>query len=1025
MERNAPPPVPGMLLCFIPVALERVTTLNLRAFVRLFCLALFLSISLSVTASAVGFKLSGATIPFPGAYPTIQATIDAAQNGDTVLVADGTYSGPGNRDIDFHGKSLTVTSQNGPTKTIIDCGGYASIDGSGNHRGFYIHSAELNATINGFTVENGYEAPISAPNSLGNGGGIYISNDGNGKINLTNCTIIGNTALNGGGVCNFNNGTGAITLTNCTLSGNTSNYIGTAFGFGSNVFGGGVYNYNGGDGTITLTNCALTENIATYNVYNTGFGGGAYNVCTGNGTITLTNCTVNGNVALRGGGVYNDSYSGTIKLTNCTFSGNTAAYGGGGAGNRTSRSGSIALTNCTLSANMVTHEGNGGGGAENTNDVSSGTLTLTSCTISGNTAWAGGGISDEGSITLTNCTVSGNTASYSGSGGIVSGGGTITLTNDIIYGDTGGEIYNDQSALPIISFSDIKGGYAGTGNIDADPKFVNAATGDLHLQPGSACLGAGTATGAPAADKDGNPRPNPPSMGAYELGVLPAAITGFTLSPNPFLAVPGPNVFVSADVPVTGSFKSVSLTFAPGSFSGPTPTFKLNESSGRWTVSFPTNFLKLARANPLTLIATGVRQDGTTDQRTGMLQAGPLPKLTLNLFPNKSSIHRSETFTLSGYIADQATTVAPNSTVQVTLPQGINYVSSNGFNFDSSTRTLTLAVSPLLPNDGIYPLSILLQADANAPRQIALVMAASASCPGFQQATQNLAIVVEAGQIPLGVEVDARGGFGILAGTAVVDLTLGNTPLNATLTPDTSITSVLPIFGSTHRASIWLEVAVGISGGATYTPGGSGAAYFLAQNGLMAPSVSPTYSATFQHIGDSISVTASLTPRAAGLTLIDTMLVAVAAQSLKPIPNADVVFNVWNDVSQLSTFATVTNAFTKNPPKNKLQLFQAAARATKALLTMSGPEKLYIINILRKYKLADDFKVNEIDAFQKLLGRAFGAATLLQISADAFTIDGATFGDPMTVSFEAVAISNQQNQSAKGKYIVTKIFTRN
>jgi len=56
------------------------------------------------------------TIHVPADQPTIQAAIDAANNGDTVLVSSGTYK----ENIDFHGKAITLVSQNGPAATIID-----------------------------------------------------------------------------------------------------------------------------------------------------------------------------------------------------------------------------------------------------------------------------------------------------------------------------------------------------------------------------------------------------------------------------------------------------------------------------------------------------------------------------------------------------------------------------------------------------------------------------------------------------------------------------------------------------------------------------------------------------------------------------------------------------------------------------------------------------------------------------------------------------------------------------------------
>jgi len=41
-----------------------------------------------------------------GDYPTIQAAIDDCNDGDIIACANGVYTGPGNRDIDFNGKVI-------------------------------------------------------------------------------------------------------------------------------------------------------------------------------------------------------------------------------------------------------------------------------------------------------------------------------------------------------------------------------------------------------------------------------------------------------------------------------------------------------------------------------------------------------------------------------------------------------------------------------------------------------------------------------------------------------------------------------------------------------------------------------------------------------------------------------------------------------------------------------------------------------------------------------------------------------
>ncbi len=95
-----------------------------------------------------------AVLAVPGSYRTIQSAIDAAHTGDTVLVADGTYTGEFNKDLDLYGKAITVESENGPVNCIIDC----EADG----RGFNINKRETSSTIiRGFTIRNGIIACLT------------------------------------------------------------------------------------------------------------------------------------------------------------------------------------------------------------------------------------------------------------------------------------------------------------------------------------------------------------------------------------------------------------------------------------------------------------------------------------------------------------------------------------------------------------------------------------------------------------------------------------------------------------------------------------------------------------------------------------------------------------------------------------------------------------------------------------------------------------------------------------------------
>ena len=410
-------------------------------------------------------------------FGTIQAGIDAAVHGDTVLVAPGEYviTEP----ITFQGKAITILSEAGPDEATIRMGTPAD-----THRASVVifESNETTASIlDGFTIIGGKGSLVPAANEWGGGGILFAASSGTMK----NCVILENNARYGGGICCVF--TCSPRLADCTIVENSAEEN-----------GGGVLLWSGP--SLTMTNCTIRENSAT------GFGGGVN--CMQNSSVTMVDCIIRGN-SITGDTPHVNGYGGGLccmenskmALTNCNIEENSAGIGGGGIQciNRSQ----LELTNCTIMENSVTIVGGGMFCEEHSS------VTMTNCLVSGNSATGrhdaypgvggGGGMYFWGStsLTLSNCTITGNSAANNAGGMICDFGCLGSITNSIIWGNTapiGPDISLIFGSTLDITYSNVAGSRAAVnvegdsvlnwsaGNIDADPYFVDPINDDFHLK---------------------------------------------------------------------------------------------------------------------------------------------------------------------------------------------------------------------------------------------------------------------------------------------------------------------------------------------------------------------------------------------------------------------------------------------------------------------------------------------------------------------------------------------------------------
>ncbi len=443
-------------------------------------------------AAPGGDGLSWAT-----AYDTLPAALTAAQPGDQIWVASGTYVGNFTLalGVEMYGGfdgTETLLEQRDWTahETILD----------GNQTGSVVAgpAGATEATrIDGFTITGG---------SAGSGGGLYLLSC---SPTVTNNAIKGNVGVGGGGLKLSNSNA---TIANNEITGNTATHSGGGLAIGGSapiianntITGNAALNFHGGgvscvDSAPTITGNLITENSAAW------YGGGlslhqSIPPITDDVSSTIAGNVISGNsVGDYGGGLYlSDS---PANVLNNTISGNSAVNYSGGGLYLTHSSATIA--NNTIKGNSATWYGGG-------LYVRDSSPIIANNTIAANSAGGdGGGLyvylqHDVYSLAIVNTVLAFNSSGMYGH--LVRG--TVELRRNSIFGN---DAYN-FSGLPDPTGTD--------GNVSVDPLFVREPApgpdglwgtedddyGDLHLSLDSPVIDAGDNVEVPAdvGDLDGD-----------------------------------------------------------------------------------------------------------------------------------------------------------------------------------------------------------------------------------------------------------------------------------------------------------------------------------------------------------------------------------------------------------------------------------------------------------------------------------------------------------------------------------------
>jgi predicted outer membrane repeat protein len=426
------------------------------------------------------------------AYTSLQDALAAAQSGDKIWVAGGTYKPTTGTDRTatftlknnveiyggFAGTETSFSQRNVSTNVTTLSGDIGTVNNTADNVYHVVtsNSPANTAVLDGFTISGGNANGTGTNQNIG--GGIYIPDS---NPILRNLIVENNNASSGGG--GLSNGSNA-------------NYSLTSSIFRNNTSAGGGAIYNVGS-SPTLTDVTFTNNTAT--------NGGAGAIWNSGGSPVFNNTTFSNNTATSSGGaIYNASSSPVFNTA--TFTSNTSSSQGGAIYNQSSSpifntatftsntssssggaifnsGGSSTLNNVTFAQNRST-AGNGGAIYNNStstitqgsfqqnrstdggaifNDVGN-NLSLTNVSFTLNVADnTGGAIHNRNSnnLQVTNATFSRNNAAsqggaiyqYNGSG---TGAITTTITNSTFSGNAAGSgsaLYNQSFSAGVYSIS--------------------------------------------------------------------------------------------------------------------------------------------------------------------------------------------------------------------------------------------------------------------------------------------------------------------------------------------------------------------------------------------------------------------------------------------------------------------------------------------------------------------------------------------------------------------------------------------